>query len=464
MHSTILLSGVALLDRLHCVKSNIALEKLWRSAILGGLITTTFQVSFKQPHWIDSTGYSLGQWIAVSQGIHDEFELEGIIHNENLNSTSVAHLPPKIEFEIPNSPLRPMDLTYAYTERFALLFTLGLTLIWIVGAIMNTFSLVWLGLQARSRLKNRKILKGSMKRDFDLIHDSSELHSLKIAVTDRIEGAVALPNGEIVFPQWIFDSLTVQHRQAIYAHELAHLIRRDPIWLLFLHLLNSILWLQPFHRTARKRLVHLAELQADAWAARKLSNPRILAETLCVCAERMSSPSSTSLGCTFSSSSALVERIDCLLDGTAMTSSRQPYVTQWAAASILAFAMFLMPGCKVDTEMAYRSGERISVTKHGDGRKGEASIRRANLFVKLSHNGRLKLTADNDDVETLEDGGQFKLTESRGSAKRIYTVTSNKLGVVSRSYLLNGKEMPIDENVQKWFANALQRTVRESGF
>ncbi len=72
--------------------------------------------------------------------------------------------------------------------------------------------------------------------------------------------------------------------------------------------------------------------------------------------------------------------------------------------------------------------------------------------------------ADNDDVEALENGGQFKLAESQGNAKRIYTVTTDKLGVVKRSYSLNGRETPIDENVQTWFADALQRAVRESGF
>ena len=178
----------------------------------------------------------------------------------------------------------------------------------------------------------------------------------------------------------------------------------------------------------------------------------------------MIAPPKLSFGCSFSSKGALVERIDCLLDGTAMAKPKRPYLTQLVAACTLVFAMCLMPGCNVDTEMAYRSGQKISVTKQGDGKKGEATIRRANLFVKLTHNGTLKLTADNDDVEALENGGQFKLAESQGNTKRIYTVTTDQLGVVKRFYSLNGRETPVDENVQAWFAGALQRTVRESGF
>lgn len=464
MHSTLLLGGVALLDRFRCVKSTTALEILWRVAIVGGLVTTTFQSLGKNHHWLGVPEFSLGQWLAGDREAIHERVFVTQVPSENINSTVVVHLPSKIEFGEPKISPRGTDLTYAYAERFAFRFTSVLTLIWLVGSMMKTSGLVWLGLKAKSELKNRTIVDTSRLSDFESIAESSKLLSPTIAVSDRIDGPIALPNGEIVFPRWIFDSLTPQHQQAIYAHELAHQVRRDPIWLLFLHLLNAVLWIQPFLRLARRRLAHLAELQADAWAARRLSNARILAESLYVCAERMIATPKISFGCSFTSKGALVERVDCLLDGTAMAKSKRPYLTQFVAASTLVFAMFLMPGCNVDTEMAYRSGQKVSVTKQGDGKMGEATIRKANLFIKLTHNGALKLTADNDDVEALENDGKFKLAESQGNAKRVYTVTTDKLGVVKRSYSLNGKETPIDENVQTWFADALQRTVRESGF
>ncbi len=465
MHSTLLLGVVALLDRFHCVKSNNALEILWRVAIVGGLVTTTFQCLGKHSHWLAAPGFTLGQWMVGDRQAINEPVFEAKVPNEINNSTVVVLLPSKIEFGAPKKTPRGTDLTYAYAERFALCFTSVFTLIWFVGAMMNSTYLVWRGIQARSELKSRMFVDMSLLSDFRPFPESSKkLPSQTIAVSDRIEGPVALPNGEIVFPRWIFESLTAKHQQAIYAHELAHQVRRDPIWLIFLHLLNAVLWIQPFHWLARRRLAHLAELQADAWAARKLSNARILAESLYSCAERMIAPPEISFGCSFTSKGALIERIDCLLDGTAMSKPKCPYITQLVAASALAFAMFLMPGCNVDTEMAYHSGQKITVTKQGDGKMGEATIRKANLLVKLTHTGTLKLTADNDDVEALENGGQFKLAESKGNVKRLYTVTTDKLGAVKRSYSLNGKETSIDENVQTWFADALQRTVQESGF
>lgn len=464
VHSTLLLGGVALLDRIRCVKSTTALEFLWRVAIVGGLMTTTFQVSGKYLQWPGAAGYSLGQWMVGDREATHRLASEAELPSENENSTLVVHSPSKNEFAASKISLHGQDLTYAYAERFALRFTSALAWIWLIGAFMKTSCLVGLGLQARSELKDRTIVDASHLRGLHLPSGASQWPSPIVAVTDRIEGPVALPNGEIVFPQWIFDSLTAEQRQAIYAHELAHQVRRDPIGLLCLHLLNAVLWIQPLHRLARLRLAHLAELQADAWAARGLSNARTLAESLYICAERMISPRKMAFGCSFSAKGPLVERIDCLLEGTAMSEPKRPYWAPLLAASVLALAMFAVPGCNVDSEMAFRSGQSISVTRHDGGKMGEVTIRRANLFVKLTHTGKFQLTADSDEVETLENGGEFKLAESQGNIKRVYTIEADKLGVVTRSYSLNGKEAPIDENVQAWFADALQRTVRESGF
>ena len=482
MHSTLLLAGVGLIDHFRCFKSNATVELLWRVALVGGLVTTTFHCTSREFNILFNKGWSLGGLVALdSKTISQDV---AVARNRSTsktipfkktgetdypattkigNSTVVVHSPPKIAFAATKYNAGQADLTYAYAERFALRFVIVLAVIWFVGAIMNTLRLVWLGLLAHSQLRNRRVVEAAHS-DADKQAGLPEVLPQKLSISANIEGPIALPNGEIVVPPWIFDSLSFEHRQAVYAHEIAHQIRRDPIWLLFLHSLSAIVWIQPLHRQARRRLVHLAELQADAWAARTLSNTRVLAESLFACAERVVAAPKVSFGSSFSSRGALIERIDCLLDGAAMAKPRPPYVTQVTAIGVLLFAMFLMPGCNVDSEIAYRSGEKISVTKQGDGKKGEASIRRANLLVKLSHSGSIKLSPKNDDVEMLEKGGRFQLSESQGKTKRIYTITADDLGNLERTFSQDGKTTPIDAEAQVWFAEVLERTVRESGF
>lgn len=482
MHSTLMLGGVGLCDYFRCFKSNANVELLWRVALVGGIVTATFQCTSRNFNLHPFPGWSLGHWMEGERDTPDKAVVEAGRYflsknasapprngsedpstGKNRNSTVVVDLPSKITTVAPKNSSRPTELTYAYAESVALGCVTVLALLWIFGAIMNTSRLVWLGLLAHTELQHRTLVDTSQLGDFMPTLDQG-LKPPKLSASPNIDGPIALPNGEIVVPDWVLDSLSVEQRQAVYAHEIAHQLRRDPLWLLFLHLLNAILWMQPLHRLARRRLIHLAELQADAWAARTVANARVLAESLVACAERVIAPSKFSFGSSFTSRGLLVERVERLIDGSALAMPHRSYLTQVAALAVLAIAMFWMPGCNVDREMAYRSGEKISVTKQGDGKKGEASIRRANLLVKMSHVGSMKLSENKDDIALLEHGGRFQLAESQGKTKRVYSILADDQGQLQRTYSLNGKATPIDEAVQVWFAEALQRTVLETKF
>jgi beta-lactamase regulating signal transducer with metallopeptidase domain len=467
MHSTLLLAGVGLIDRFRWVKFNTAIETLWKFAIIGGIVSATMQCTTRSVNVLSVREWSLGRlavFVCEPNDLHSvtSIESERVLHNKSQNSTSVVDSPSKIAVLAPKYSTSQTDLTYAYAERFALGIVSILALIWLLGAIINTSRLVWLGRLAHSELKNRT--KVDSWSSVDSAPGSVPVHSKKLSVSTEIDSPMALPNGEIIVPSWIFNSLTAEQRKAVYAHEIAHQLRRDPMWLIFLHFLVAFIWIQPLHRLARRRLVHLAELQADAWAARTLSDSRVLAESLFACAERVVANRKVLFGSTFSSKGALIERIDCLLDGSAMQKPRNSYLIQISAISFLVFATFLMPGCNVNSDVAYRSGEKISVTKQDDGKQGEASIRRANLLVKMTHTGIIKFTEAKDDVESLENEGQFQLAESRGDTKCIYTITADRLGNLKRTFSRNGKAIPIDEEAQAWFAEALERTLRETSF
>jgi beta-lactamase regulating signal transducer with metallopeptidase domain len=465
--STLLLSCSALIERYGVVRSVEGRELLWRVALVGGLVTAALHSSAGLHRIFPLQSWTLGQAISpVSQGNHNlnAVDTSSVNRNKIQNSTIVVDgLAKKGDGETKDSSSKS-DLTYAYAERFALRSVVLLAFVWFIGAIVNTTRLLVLGAAARARLRNRSPVAPLFAMEIQSLQASKLFGSPILSVDAGIDGPISLPNGEIVVPPWIFELLSLQHRQAIYAHELAHHVRRDPIWLLCLHLLNAIVWLQPLNHLARRRLVHLAELQADAWAARTLPNPRILAESLLACAERLQATPTISFVSQFSSKGALVERIDHLLAGAADKKPFKASLAQFVAVCSLMMVMILMPGCDVDSRMAYRTGERISVTQQGNGKKGEATIRRANLYVRLNHEGHLKLSPNNDDVEMLDKGGRFVLSESIGRIKRLYTITSDEFGELKREFLLNGKPTPIDENVSAWFAEALKRTVRESGF
>lgn len=285
-----------------------------------------------------------------------------------------------------------------------------------------------------------------------------------LTIPHCFESAFAQPNDETFSSRSTFAPPNGIHQQGSYDRERAHQGLDNPYWAVVPQRINAARRIPPFHCLARRMPAHQHERRLEIWVADCMSDARSLEGRVYCDPERTTAPSGLLLGNSFSSQVGLVKRRDCSLDRTVLTKTKHAYLTRLATLSTLVYMMFFLPGCIGDTESAYRSGQRISVTKQDDGKRGEATIQKANLFVKLTHQGTIKLNADNDDVEVLENGGQLRLVESQGNTKRIYTVTVDNRGIVNRSFTLNGRETPIDENVQTWFADTLQRTVRESGF
>ncbi|MCA9685323.1 MAG: Uma2 family endonuclease, partial [Myxococcales bacterium] len=77
---------------------------------------------------------------------------------------------------------------------------------------------------------------------------------------------VALGRSEICLPQRAVDVLSPAQIQAILAHELAHLERRDPHWLALAAVIEALFFFQPLNRLARRGMQESAELLCDDWA------------------------------------------------------------------------------------------------------------------------------------------------------------------------------------------------------
>src|SRR5256884_8916222 len=69
------------------------------------------------------------------------------------------------------------------------------------------------------------------------------------------------------------------------AHELAHLARRDSLWLAGASLIERFFFFQPLNRLARRELETTAEYLSDEWATRKTGSPVALAKCLATVAE-----------------------------------------------------------------------------------------------------------------------------------------------------------------------------------
>ncbi|HJZ88851.1 MAG TPA: M56 family metallopeptidase, partial [Polyangia bacterium] len=92
--------------------------------------------------------------------------------------------------------------------------------------------------------------------------------------------AMGVHRHEICVPERALAELDGERIEALLAHELAHVTRRDPAWVLLLNVIGRAFFLQPLHWLAARRLAACSELACDDLAAQWTQRPLALARCL----------------------------------------------------------------------------------------------------------------------------------------------------------------------------------------
>lgn len=464
LHSTVLLALAWVIDRLRLLRAPALREQVWRAAILGALATASAQSAGLAGNAPMASLFSLPPAVAASPAgrAADQKTVAAAPHAETrapaASANGVGPIPSSTLAGRETSPPRA-PFTIPGRRLFALL--------WLVGAGLMLLRVAAHGWRTRRDLAGRVPADAALRGELTKICAAHGLRVPALTVTPAIAGPVALPNGEIVLPPWVLEALDGRQQRAVLAHELAHQVRRDPQWLVLAMTLDSLLWLQPLHRLARLRLAALAELEADAWAARLLRDPRALAESLARCAERLTAHRIElwSAGLVIGSPSAcpLLERIDHLLKGSPMSIPRSSWPAKAGALAVLAAGIFLLPGCGPAGFAAIGGGHSASISISDDG-DVRMSVRRTGYSLRMTCDGKVTFAADESDLATLASGATFEMTEKLDGIERTYRVKSDATGAMHRTFERADAAVAANDEAQQWLAAALPRMFRESGW
>jgi hypothetical protein len=216
VHSTVLLVLIAGLARF--TRDESALERLWRIALAGPILSTTFLVFV--PSWIGSvlSSESGGGVLAAGRQI--------LLAPDQRSWTGRA-------------------LVSGGVALWATVAILGLTQLFL------------------GHWKLRRILRGKSRVD----HPSGH----RVFRAPRLHTPVALLSGELCLPPAALERLTAEELEAVVVHEQEHVRRRDPWWLLANGMICRVLFFQPWNWVAARRLRGLAEFLCDRTAARRTS-------------------------------------------------------------------------------------------------------------------------------------------------------------------------------------------------
>ena len=309
IHSTLLLGGALLVAR--AVRGPAVREVLWKGALLGGLVTATLHGALA-PHvgmgrfdlpLVRSAGQA-----TIALQLEGEAAVRGAV-------TAIGPPTPR-ESRTGGAQARstPEDVaTHAVVPaRWPGLIAVG----WALGVLVLATS--FLGERRRmSRLfaARRPVRERAPRKALaQLLARAGCSRRVRLTTCPGIGSPVALGSSEICLPERAGSDLSLGELEALMAHELAHLERRDSAWLTAIHVLELMLFPQPLNRIVRRRLQLDVEILCDDSATRRLGEPAELARCLARVAEWLQSSRVPALATGMAHSpSQLVARVERLL-------------------------------------------------------------------------------------------------------------------------------------------------------
>jgi Zn-dependent protease with chaperone function len=253
LHATVLLSGAALATIAVRARPEIE-EAIWKLALVGGLLTASLQPV-------------VAGWRAAPP------QVEGSVAAAAADSQPLGEPSGQLYGRAESAPLVPV-LAAASSWRRALL--LG----WATVTALLLARLLAASLNLRSRLADRRRIAGPLAVLVDhLLEAAGCRRPVRLTSTDGIPVPIAL-GGEICMPERALRELPPHEQETAVAHEMAHVLRRDPAWMLTGRILEALFFFHPLMLLAGRRLRRVAEIRCDDWAAAATGRPLALARCL----------------------------------------------------------------------------------------------------------------------------------------------------------------------------------------
>ncbi len=205
-------------------------------------------------------------------------------------------------------------------------------------------------------------------------------HVPYLSRSSEINSPVCLPRREICLPDWAFEDMDEKALDSLIAHELAHMLRRDPAMMIITQTLSRVFFFQPLFALARKRLEDNAELAADQWAATHLSTAKAVATALYTCAQKITEKRQLQWGLAMAGDkSILKQRVERLLKADGASFNTTGRLKRGGVAAILLAAVVSLPGIEFATAMTAGHPHDIP-----DEREIERLVREAEREVRRS--------------------------------------------------------------------------------
>lgn len=208
---------------------------------------------------------------------------------------------------------------------------------------------------------------------------------LSTSSTVEVPLATGVVHPEIVVPERAATGLGPAQQEGLLAHELAHVVHRDPTWRLVALIVERVFFFQPLNRVASRGLAAASEVRADDWAAHHTRQPLALARCLTEVAAWRQADHGTTLAAAALGQprSALGRRVHRLLDGSVPRARRGSRLLLVPAIGGLLLLATLVPSVAAATRPS--AGERKEERKEARAEKKAVNSARRDAKKELRH-------------------------------------------------------------------------------
>jgi len=339
IHSTVLLALVWLLGRTRRWSPGAA-EILWKSAMVGAILTSSAQL------WLDVRPAGT---VMLREAGSGKGEAQQVTNGKREAVQTATQTPSQPAISSPSpfvSPLSPPAEVERTRPSVIMSRSSAVVLTWGIIALVLGLSYVGRRLILVGRLGDRHDVPDGPLVDalIQLTHDAGMRNTPRLTHTSRISSPVALGIDEICVPDTALTQLDLEQQRSLLAHELAHLARRDPVWLVAGSLIERVFWMQPLNRVANREIARSAEFLCDDWAVHRTGSGVPLARCLAQVAEWIqASPLGVPVAGMAEERSLLVTRVSRLVDETRPTTRSRRGIAL-AAAAVLVATILVAPG------------------------------------------------------------------------------------------------------------------------
>lgn len=327
-HSTLLIVATWILIRLVSGFSPAARTRLWRSALVGAIATSSVHLvlDLRPFEFLQINAAGLVDGAAGASG----------------------------------TALGPEDVV---TEGFFPRRTVLLVAFWMLGVATVALHRLRSSLQHFHNLGERISVhdRKTVALLGELMLSADMKRSIRLTSSKMLRSPVAIGLSEICLPRRAALHLGQGETRAVLAHELAHLERFDPIWLIVSEIVETLFFFQPLNRLARSYAEIEAEYACDLRAIEWTGERAALAHSLANVARELHTNSSLAVVGIVGPKATLYDRVDQVLNATQVTEEMHSHLLSVALIVILAGSVALI-GPSISVQAHSTSTETWSET------------------------------------------------------------------------------------------------------